>query len=562
MERLDEDSADLDFLEENLEKTEELTEKMTSILNVFDDRLVRLEASILAIHKSTQTLSKLVDNIDKTRNGVVEIIGYFDLVEREEVTIKRGPNVNDLDSYLNSIGKCNKAMEVLGAMRLKSSEKIIGQLKQILKAAMLQLEELFRLWLTERSNPIEPLSFLTKKLEIPGIPSVSSKNLKTLSSYLATTGLELGYTSEFVKIYIDVRSNYLVKSLTMLAQASISTAEKRSTPVYEKEYEVAEKILPPENVSSSFRDAIQQSLDNFIEIGRILNNRIKKNMQTDIYLAFDIMETLHLNMGAFEEIFKLAGKKDTALSDLIYSLRAVAIRSFPEFLDEIKQSHSTKTSGLPNDGTVHELTITTLQHLKRLTDYPETIESTLLTLGDGNWNASEKDPNFSRDRNGRISGNAVVKHYFSDVLECLAQSLDSKAKTYKKFTLTSIFLLNNYFYILKSIRTQFMSVLDPEVESKFDKMVKKWNDTYQDTWKSCFSNLMDYTWVRGGALKTTLGSNEKQTVKEKFKNFNTEFDELYKVHKGYSMPDPELRNQVIRDIRAVLIPMYNRFLEK
>ncbi|CAG8656544.1 42549_t:CDS:10 [Gigaspora margarita] len=579
MERLDEDSADLAFLEENLKKTEKLTENMTSMLNVFDDRLVRLEASILPIHKSTQTLTKLVDNIDKTRNSVVEIIGYFDLVEREEVTIKKGPKGNDLDSYLSSIGKCNKAMEVLGAMSLKSSEKIIGQLKQILKAAMLQLEDLFRLWLTERSNPIEPLSFISKKLEIPGIPSAPSKNLATLSSYLAITGPELGYTSEFFKVYIDVRSNYLVKSLTMLAQASISTAEKRSTPVYEKgtcgfnsytdavlmmfmtEYGVAEKILPSEYVSSSFRDTIQPSLENFVEIGKTLNNRVKKNMQTDIYLTFDMMETLNTRMGTFEEIFKLAGKKDTAFGDLLHSLRAVAIRSFPEFLDEIK-SHPTKTSGLPNDATVHELTITTLQHLKRLTDYPEAVESTLLTLGDGNWNASEKDPNFSRDRNGRIPGNAVMKHYFADILECLAQSLDSKARTYKKPALTSIFLLNNYYYILKSIRTQFMSVLDPEVESKFDKMVKKWNDAYQDTWKSCFSNLMDYTWVRGGALKTTLGSNEKQTVKEKFKNFNTEFDELYKAHKGYAMPDPELRNQVIRDIRGVLIPMYNRFLEK
>ncbi|CAG8728685.1 5635_t:CDS:2, partial [Racocetra persica] len=342
--------------------------------------------------------------------------------------------------------------------------------------------------------------------------------------------------------------------------ASISTAEKRSTPVYEKEYRVAEKILPLEYVSSSFRDAIQPSIDNFVEIGKALNIRVKKNMQTDIYLVLDMMETLNLNMSNFEEIFKLASKKDPAFGDLLHSLRAVAIRSFPEFLDEIK-GHPTKQSGLPNDGTVHELTITTLQHLKRLTDYPETIESTLLTLGDGNWNASEKDPNFSRDRNGRISGNAVMKHYFADVLDCLAQSLDSKSKQYKKPALTAIFLLNNYYYILKSIRTQFMSVLDPEVESKFDKMVKKWNDAYQDTWKPCFSNLMDYTWVRGGALKTTLGSNEKQTVKEKFKNFNTEFDELYKVHKGYAMPDLELRSQVIRDIRAVLIPMYNRFLE-
>ncbi|CAG8477746.1 11307_t:CDS:10 [Diversispora eburnea] len=555
MERLDEESADLDFLEENLRKTEALTEKMTSMLNVFDDRLVRLEASILPIHKSTQTLSKLVDNIDKTRGGVLEIIGYFELVEREEMTIKRGPNENDLEPYLNSINKCNKAMEILGSMRLKSSEKVL--------AAILQLEDIFRQWLISRSTPIEPLAYIAKSTEIPGIPSGPLKNLATLSSYLATYSPELGYSSDFVKAYIDVRSNYLVKSLTLLGQASISTAEKRSTPVYEKgtcgfnsytdsllkmfkkEYEVAESILTHDNVAAGFRGAIQQSFDNFVEIGKTLNNRVKKNMQTDVFLAFDMMESLNKNVVAFEEIFRLAGKKDSSYADLLHSLRAVALRSFPEFLDEIK-SHRTKTSGLPNDVTVHELTITTLQQLKRLTDYPETVESTLLTLGDGNWNVSEKDPLSSRDKGGRgASGNIIMKHYF--------------AKTYKKPALTSIFLLNNYHYILKSIRSQFLSVLDSEIEFKHDKLVKKYNDAYQDSWKSCFGFLLDYTYVRGGTFKT---NNDKQTVKEKFKNFNTEFDELYKVHKGYAIPDLELRTQVIKDIRDVLIPMYNRFLEK
>ncbi|CAG8675218.1 14509_t:CDS:10 [Funneliformis caledonium] len=557
MDRLDEESADLDFLEENLKKTEALTEKMTGMLNVFDDRLVRLEASILPIHKSTQTLTKLEDNIDKTRNGVLEIIGFFDLVEREEMTIKKGINESELECYLNSIGKCKKAMEVLGGMRLKSSEKVIGQLKQILKAGMLQLEEHFRLCLTNRSNTIEPLSYITKNLDIPGIPNGPLQNLATLSSYLATSGPELGYNSDFVKAYIEVRSNYLAKSLNLLAQGSISTAEKRSTLVYEKG--TSDKILPPGSVMSGFRGAIQMPLDNYIETGRTLNNRVKKNMQTDVFLAFDMMESLNKNSGSFEEVFRLAGKKDSSYGDLLHSLRAAALRSFPEFIDEIK-NHRTKTTNLPNDGTVHELTSTTLQHLKRLTDYQEIVETMLLTLGDGNWNVSEKEPNFSRDRTVRgMSANAILQHYFADVLESLTITLDFKAKSYKKTALTCIFLLNNYHYVLKSIRTQFFSILE-EIGYKYEKMVKRYNDGYLDTWKPCFANLMDSV-VRGGTLKTAL-SNEKGNVKEKFKNFNTEFEEMYKVHKGYAIPDLELRSQVIKDIKMVLMPMYIRFLEK
>jgi len=132
----------------------------------------------------------------------------------------------------------------------------------------------------------------------------------------------------------------------------------------------------------------------------------------------------------------------------------------------------------------------------------------LLTLGDGNWNGSEKEA-ISRDRSvrGVVSGNSIMRHYFgmfilyfvyffkiifrifnilkfitADVMESLTIAIDFKAKSYKKTALTCIFLLNNYHYILKSIRTQFFSVLDQEIEYKYEKMVKRYNDGYQDTY--------------------------------------------------------------------------------
>ena len=59
---------------------------------------------------------------------------------------------------------------------------------------------------------------------------------------------------------------------------------------------------------SGYRDTIQMPLDNYVETGRTLNNRIKKNMQTDVFLAFDMMESLNKNVGAFEEIFRVYKK--------------------------------------------------------------------------------------------------------------------------------------------------------------------------------------------------------------------------------------------------------------
>lgn len=73
---------------------------------------------------------------------------------------------------------------------------------------------------------------------------------------------------------------------------------------------------------------------------------------------------------------------------------------------------------------------------------------------------------------------------------------------------------------------------------------------------------MDVTYVRGGAIKSSMGSNDKQLVKERFKNFNMEFDEIWRAQTTYAVPDTELRAQVIRDVKNVLVPMYGRFLDK
>lgn len=45
-------------------------------------------------------------------------------------------------------------------------------------------------------------------------------------------------------------------------------------------------------------------------------------------------------------------------------------------------------------------------------------------------------------------------------------------------------------------------------------------------------------------------------------NFNIEFEEISRAQQTYAIPDTELRNQVIRDVKNVLVPMYGRFLDK
>jgi hypothetical protein len=40
-------------------------------------------------------------------------------------------------------------------------------------------------------------------------------------------------------------------------------------------------------------------------------------MQTDVFLAFDMMESLNKNVGSFEEVFRVCEKFSTSLFNLV-----------------------------------------------------------------------------------------------------------------------------------------------------------------------------------------------------------------------------------------------------
>lgn len=53
---VDEDRADLEVLNSNLRKTDEITSRMATLLGGFDNRLQKMESSMKPIHRTTQRL--------------------------------------------------------------------------------------------------------------------------------------------------------------------------------------------------------------------------------------------------------------------------------------------------------------------------------------------------------------------------------------------------------------------------------------------------------------------------------------------------------------------------
>ncbi|CAM0136207.1 exocyst complex component exo70 [Umbelopsis sp. WA50703] len=406
------------------------------------------------------------------------------------------------------------------------------------------------------------------------------KRLSQLSTYLSTSESELGYAVDFTKPYIEIRSAYLSKSMHNISQIA---AADRQSGVYERgaaeflrymgfltkmftfEYDLATRLLSnPVHRTAALKGTFAPALTDFIAAGKAINAHIRRSSYQDVFMILDILERYESECNSVLEKILPRKEMDTIL-ELMTALRGTALRSIYDFMEDVKGRKDPANPNLSNDGTVHELTSNTLSHLKRLWGWNDIVEPVLLILGNDGWNTpvtavAEQQP---LSLKSTPEGRSLLKSFFVDVLDQLNNTLQAKSKSYRKPALAVIFLLNNYNHVLRQIRSPPLNaIFDEGREARFGKLVRRQMDAYQETWKPCIENLMDVTYVRGGAIKQTLGNNEKQQIKDKFRTFNLSFEDIWRTQKTYAIPDSELRFAIIRDVKNVLLPMYSRFIEK
>ena len=97
-----------------------------------------------------------------------------------------------------------------------------------------------------------------------------------------------------------------------------------------------------------------------------------------------------------------------------------------------------------------------------------------------------------------------------------------------------------------------------------------------DAWREPSSALLDSTRTNasgarphsGASLSSSevvksLGSKEKDAIKEKFKLFNTSFDECVKRHKELSPGmEREVKSELSREVGHQVEPLYARFYDR
>ncbi|CAG9858150.1 unnamed protein product [Phyllotreta striolata] len=234
--KLKKEQANLSLLQERLTKSAQLTEGISSILNNFEQRLSRLEHTILPVYIETETLRTAQTNIEPTLRLLDNVISHFEVSSDVEHIVERGPGEGgtDLQSYMNALERLSKAQKYF-EKNIPQSVELINVTSLFLKGSD-KLNTEFKTILDKYNTPILPVVLLdlinaeesTKEIKVmpKQIPDEAKSNLIQIANWLLDNGRD-----EYLTVYGKVRGSVVQRSLTMLRnhQKSVSGGSVHGT---------------------------------------------------------------------------------------------------------------------------------------------------------------------------------------------------------------------------------------------------------------------------------------------------------------------------------------------
>ncbi|KAK7122244.1 hypothetical protein R3I94_019384 [Phoxinus phoxinus] len=603
--KLKQEQETLSFIRESLEKSDQLTKGMVSILSSFESRLMQLENSIIPVHKQTENLQRLQENVDKTLSCMDHVISYYHVAKDTDKIIREGP-AGRLDEYLACIAKIQKAVEYFQDNNPDSPE--LNTVKARFEKGKELLEAEFRSLLTRYSKPVPPVLILDaiggdedmevqEDVTLEHLPEAVLQDIICISAWL----VEYGRNQDFMNVYFQVRSSQLDRSIKGLKEHfrknSASSAihspavqtKRKETPtkkapkrpgkddvldieidsyihcisafvkLAQSEYALLTEIIPEHHQKKTFDSLIQEALDNLMLEGDNIVSAARRAIMRHDYSAvltiFPILRHLKQTKPDFDATLQgTAASTKNKLPALITSMETIGAKALEEFADSIKNDPD-KEYNMPKDGTVHELTSNAILFLQQLLDFQETAGA-MLASQESSSSASSYSSEFSR---------RLLSTYIYKVLGNLQLNLSNKAKVYEDPALRAVFLHNNYNYILKSLEKseliQLVAVTHKKVESSYRELIELEIQNYQRSWLKVTEHLTERNMpaVQPG---TKLKDKERQIIKDKFKGFNEGLEELCKIQKGWAVPDKEQRDAIRQAQRRVVSDAYKAFLQR
>uniref|UniRef100_A0A4X1UWI1 Exocyst complex component 7 n=1 Tax=Sus scrofa TaxID=9823 RepID=A0A4X1UWI1_PIG len=525
--KLKQEEETLSFIRDSLEKSDQLTKNMVSILSSFESRLMKLENSIIPVHKQTENLQRLQENVEKTLSCLDHVISYYHVASDTERIIREGPT-GRLEEYLGSMAKIQKAVEYFQDNSPDSPE--LNKVKLLFERGKESLESEFRSLMTRHSKVVSPVLILDlisgeDDLEVPDevplehLPESVLQDVIRIARWL----VEYGRNQDFMNVYYQIRSSQLDRSIKGLKEhfrkSSSSSGvpyspaipnKRKDTPtkkpvkrpgrddmldvetdayihcvsafvkLAQSEYQLLTDVIPEHHQKKTFDSLIQDALDGLMLEGENIvaaaRKAIIRHDFSAVLTVFPILRHLKQTKPEFDQVLQgTAASTKNKLPGLITAMETVGAKALEDFADNIKNDPD-KEYNMPKDGTVHELTSNAILFLQQLLDFQETAGAML---------ASQETSSSATSYNSEFS-KRLLSTYICKVLGNLQLNLLSKSKVYEDPALSAVFLHNNYNYILKALEKseliQLVAVTQKTAERSYREHIEQQIQTYQRRW--------------------------------------------------------------------------------
>lgn len=608
MESLTERAA---FMRESLQKSQAITESVVAILGSFDHRLSALDSAMRPTQVRTHGIRKAHENIDKTLKSAEVILAQYDLAHKAEDKILKGPH-EDLESYLAAVELLRSHVRFFSSKRsFNSSDGVLSHTNDLLKKAILKLEDEFKQLLLTYSKPVEPdrlIECLPNNLRpssgSPGDqgdaatggrnpsstnhsehqgqslesaeytpPTLIPPRIMPLLHDLAQQMVQASRQQQSLHMYRDTRAPVLEQSLRKLGVEKLSKddVQKMQWEVLEAkigswihfmriavkllftaERKVCDQIFEGIDTlkDQCFAEATANSMAMLLSFGDAIAK--SKRSPEKLFVLLDMYEIMHELQPEIEFIFE--GKACTEMREsaltLTKRLAQTAQDTCGDFVEAVEKD-ATKTAVL--DGTVHPLTSYVINYVKFLFDYQSTLRQLFQELEGGD------------------ETNSQLASVTMRIMQALQTNLDGKSKQYKDPALTQLFLMNNIHYMVRSVRrSEAKDLLGDDWVQRHRRIVQQHANQYKRVaWGKILQSLAAQGLTSSGGGGSGIGGDggnssgvSRAMVKDRLKNFNMQFDELHQRQSQWTVPDPELRESLRLAVAEVLLPAYRSFVKR
>ncbi|XP_037437787.1 exocyst complex component EXO70A1-like [Triticum dicoccoides] len=587
-------------LRASLQSSQGNTEGMVAILGSFDQRLSELEATIHPIQVRAHATQMAHENIDKAIKVADDILAQVVIVREAEATILRGPHV-DLESYLKAVGHLKDAVGFFSSREnFTSKERFLNDVNVLLSKSSLMVEEEFKWLMTTYSKPIEGDLILgsppklqwasdgnaeadgrnsahsehpSKDLEtaICRTPALIPSRILPLLHTIAQKLVQDGNQQSCYKIYRDARRSALELSLRKLGVEKLikddvermqSDALEAKIGKWTKYLQITVKLLAGERkicyevfegISFNKDQCFTELAGTGVAVAKTLlsfGDAVAKSKRSPekLFVLLDMYEVMHEVRSEVEVIFQdsFCSEMREAALGLMKLLAQTAHEMFVNF-EELVEKDTSKTN--VHDGTVHPLTIRVINHVKFLFDYQSTLNLLFQEFETGSDTESQL---------------AVV---LTKIMQALQNNLDGKSNQYKDPALMSIFLANNIHYMVSSVRrSEAKHILGDDWIQIHRRIVQQHAKQYKMVaWGKAVQTLsIQVASSSGTSASSDLSSSgvSRAMIKERFKSFNMQFEELRAKQSLWTIPDQELRETLRLSIAEVLLPAYMSFVKR